>query len=117
MDPIIAYCGLSCTDCEAYQATQSGDPAALQRVVEHWKAEYGLADLSVQGVKCDGCTGAGDRRCGHWYDCDIRACGAERGVANCAACSDYACEKLERFFEFVPDNRVRLDAIRAGVAA
>jgi len=46
------------------------------------------------------------------YECDIRACGMERGVVNCAYCDDYGCEKIERFFGFVPDARATLDAIR-----
>ena len=29
MDKMIAYCGLVCTDCEAYIATQANDLAAL----------------------------------------------------------------------------------------
>jgi hypothetical protein len=34
------------------------------------------------------------------------------GVANCAYCSDYGCEKLERFFGFAPQARATLDEIR-----
>ena len=41
----------------------------------------------------------------------------ERGVANCAHCAEYACDKLEAFFGLVPDARVTLDDIRAGLAA
>jgi hypothetical protein len=40
----------------------------------------------------------------------------ERGVVNCAHCDDYArqggCEKIERFFGFVPNARAVLDEIR-----
>jgi hypothetical protein len=35
-----------------------------------------------------------------------------RGVVNCAHCADYACEKLEGFFGFVPDARAVLDEVR-----
>jgi hypothetical protein len=31
-DRIIAYCGLVCTDCPAYIATQADDRVALERV-------------------------------------------------------------------------------------
>lgn len=30
MERIIAYCGLVCTDCQAYVATQTNDPEALR---------------------------------------------------------------------------------------
>jgi len=32
MDRIIAYCGLVCSDCPAYTATQADDRAALERL-------------------------------------------------------------------------------------
>jgi hypothetical protein len=38
-------------------------------------------------------------------------------VANCAGCADYACEKLEGFFGFVPEARATLDRIRSGLVA
>jgi len=116
MDKIIAYCGLVCSECPAYVATQADDHAALERVAAQWREEYNAPDITVESVICDGCVTEGERKCGHWYDCDIRACGMERGVLNCAYCDDYArhggCEKIEGFFGFVPDARARLDGIR-----
>ena len=37
MDNMIAYCGLVCSDCQAYVATQANDPAALERVAAEWR--------------------------------------------------------------------------------
>lgn len=111
MDKIIAYCGLVCTDCPAYIATQADDQAMLQQTLEQWQAEFNAPNMTLQDVICDGCL-SGDRKCGHCAECDIRACGEERGVANCAHCDDYACEKLEKFFGFVPDAKITLDAAR-----
>ena len=112
MDKIIAYCGLVCSDCPAYIATQADDRAALERVAAQWREEYNAPDTTVESVICDGCLADDARHCGHWYDCEIRACGAARGLVNCAHCADYACEKLERFFGFAPDARPVLDEIR-----
>ncbi len=112
MDRMVAFCGLVCTNCPAYIATQADDRAALEQVAAQWREEYNAPDITVESVICDGCVTDDKRHCGHWYDCDIRACGAERGVANCAHCPDYACEKLERFFGFVPTARAVLDGIR-----
>ncbi|MGD2143516.1 MAG: hypothetical protein PVF54_03460 [Anaerolineae bacterium] len=36
----------------------------------------------------------------------------ERGVINCAYCSDYGCEKLEGFFELALEARDTLDQVR-----
>jgi len=114
MERIIAYCGIACTDCSAYVATQADDRAALERVAVQWRDEFDLPDLTIESVICDGCLGSDGRRCYYCADCEIRACGVERGVANCAYCADYACERLERIFEvgFDPHARETLDQIR-----
>jgi hypothetical protein len=115
MDAIVACCGLVCSDCPAYMATQADDAAALERVAAQWREEYNSPDITVESVICDGCMVESERHCGHWYECDIRACGVERGVANCAHCSDYVCDRLESFFGFVPDARTVLDNIHRSV--
>ncbi len=112
MPDLIAICGLDCSKCEAYQATQVNDQAWKQRVADQWKADYNV-QVDVAGVTCDACTATTGRWAIHCYDCDIRRCGLERGVANCAACPDYACEKLQNFFGFAPDARANLDLLRS----
>ena len=66
---------------------------------------------------CDGCLGSDGRKCGYCFVCQIRACGMERNVVNCAYCDDYACEKLEGFFDMAPHARATLDGIHADLAA
>jgi hypothetical protein len=117
MDKIIAYCGLSCTDCPGYIATQANDRAALERVAAQWREEYNAPDLTVESVICDGCPGSGGRKCGHWFECEIRACAMALNLANCAHCADYACERLEGFFGFVPEARATLEGIRRALTA
>jgi hypothetical protein len=111
MNKMIAYCGLVCTDCPAYVATQANDRAALEQVAARWREEYNAPDITVESVICDGCLNGG-HKCSHCADCEIRACGVERGVTNCAHCPEYACERLEGFFGFAPDARAVLDEIR-----
>lgn len=112
---IIAYCGIVCSDCSAYLATQSGKTEALEKVAAQWREEYGLEGVTIQDVTCGGCIGEDGRKGAHCFECEIRACGVERGVANCAHCSDYACARLEEFFGFVPGSRGVLDQIRAAL--
>jgi hypothetical protein len=114
MDKIIAYCGLVCTDCPAYIATQADDREALGRVAAEWRKEFNAPEITVEWVICDGCLDGG-RKCSHCAECEIRACGVERGVVNCAHCADYACEKLEGFFAQATDARPVLDEIRASL--
>ncbi len=111
MDKIIAYCGLNCTECPAYVATQAKDQKALDKIVEQWRTEYHAPNITVESVMCDGCL-TGSRKCAHCFECEVRACGIERGVVNCAACPDYACAKLEAFFKMAPHARKNLEDIR-----
>ena len=112
MGKIIAYCGLVCTDCPAYIATQADDHAALERVAAQWREEYNAPHITGESVICDGCLSSDGRYCSHCFECEIRACGMERDVVNCAHCADYGCEKIEGFLGFLPDARVVLDKIR-----
>jgi len=117
MDLIIAYCGLVCSDCPAYNATQVGDQAGLERVAAQWREEFNAPHISAESVLCDGCLTDIGHKFGHCHECKIRACGMEWALLNCAYCEDYACDTLQEFFEWVPDARTRLDGIRASTAA
>ena len=111
-DRIVSYCGLVCTDCAAYGATQADDLEALERVAAQWREEYNSPDITVETVICDGCLTNQGRKCGHCFECEIRACAMGREVINCGHCPDYACGQLESFFGFVPGARAVLDEIR-----
>jgi hypothetical protein len=114
VDRIIAYCGLDCTDCQAYTATQSGDPGMVEQVAAQWRLEFNAPEITAESIVCDGCLGTnGARLGGYCRICELRACGVERGVANCAYCHEYACEKLESWFANAPQARATLDEIRS----
>ncbi len=110
MDKIIAYCGLVCSDCPAYIATQANDQAALEAVAAEWRAAYNAPSITVASVLCDGCL-TGPNKCGHCAECNIRACGVQHGVTNCAHCAEYPCGQLQEFFAMVPPARIVLDQI------
>ena len=107
----LAYCGIICSDCEAFLATQSGVQQALEEVAVKWQQEYNHPGITAEWVACDGCINGNGAQCGHCTECEIRFCGMANGVENCAHCEQYACEKLTKFFEFVPEAQINLDAI------
>jgi hypothetical protein len=117
MDRMIAYCGLVCTDCQAYIATQANDVEALERMAANARAEFNMPDVTVESVMCDGCLTESQRLCGYCFECQVRACGMARGVLNCAHCDDYACDALEAFWDMAPAARTTLDSIRTGLTA
>jgi predicted nucleic acid binding AN1-type Zn finger protein len=114
MDKMIAYCGLTCTDCPAYLATQADDRQALERVAAQWREQFNEPRITADAVICDGCLGGG-RLSGYCSMCQIRVCAVERGVANCAHCADYACDKLDAFFQHAPEARAFLDQLAGGL--
>jgi hypothetical protein len=103
MDRMVAFCGVVCSDCTAYIATQDNNSAAKERVAALWREAFNSPDIDAASITCDGCLTVDGRLSGYCSLCKIRACGVARGVVNCAHCSDYACEMLERFFERMED--------------
>lgn len=114
MDKIIAYCGLNCSECPAYLATQADDLAALERVAAEWRVAFNAPEITAAGIACDGClTSIGGRLSGYCSMCEIRACAIERNVVNCAYCADYGCEKLTGFLAHAPAAQATLEQLRA----
>ena len=114
MDKIIAFCGLDCAACEAFQATQAGDEDAKLSLLEKWRVEYDSPEMTLASLTCDGCS-TGGRTGGYCADCPVRACGIEHDVANCAYCEDYeTCSTLQDFIANIPAAKANLAAVRAG---
>jgi len=110
MAKIIGYCGLTCTACDAYKATQNNDDKLRQSVAEKWTKEYNHPFKADQ-INCDGCTGSG-KLVGYCSVCPIRKCGVEKDVKNCGWCNDYPCSGLDELFKARPDAKKTLDAIK-----
>jgi len=105
MSKMIAFCGITCTDCKAFVATQQNDDAKKKKIAEEWK-------MKPEEVDCDGCMNPNGRKNIYWSTCEIRKCGTEKEVENCAYCIDYACEKLGKFHEQSPKAKKTLEEIR-----
>jgi len=121
METIIGACGLICSECKAYKATQADDSAAIARIAEKWSKQYKL-EFRPEDVWCEGCMTAGQRKNHHCVtSCGIRACVQSRGFSDCAQCPDYSCDMLKKFFarlgttpseEKESQAKVMLDALR-----
>jgi Protein of unknown function (DUF3795) len=118
---MIAYCGLKCETCPIYLATREKDREKQRQmresIVRQILKEYGMQCRVEDITDCDGCPTQGGRLFAGCRKCRIRPCARERGLENCAHCSDYACDKLKEFFNFGGklvniDAKKQLDAIR-----
>jgi hypothetical protein len=110
MQEIVAYCGLVCTECPAYKATQEDDNGARAKVAEAWSKQF-KHNFKTEDINCNGCLAVGEIQFS--YLCNIRRCGVDRKVLNCAYCVEYPCDKLSNFLTEVPEARAKLEAIRS----
>ena len=110
-DKMVAFCGITCTECPAFLATQKDDNGERKKVAELWSKQFKV-EIKPEDVNCDGCLSESGRLFGHCKVCEIRKCGQEKRVKNCACCDDYACEKLNNFIDQVPDAKTTLEEIR-----
>lgn len=110
MFEMIAYCGLDCTKCNAFNATQAKDSAQKRQLAKKWteglKIEFKTEDIDCNGCKSDLISG--------WCRkvCKIRPCAKERKVETCANCDDYPCGKLKEFLSNEPVAMENLQKIR-----
>jgi hypothetical protein len=111
MEQMTAMCGLICNECGAFIATQNNDNKKREEVAKLWSKQYNV-ELKPENINCDGCVSDSDRLIGHCFVCQIRKCGKQKGVTNCAYCDDYVCQKLDGFFKMVPAARKHLDQVR-----
>ena len=111
MDKMIAYCGLTCTECPAFLATQKDDDNERKKIAEQWSKEFD-SEIKPEDINCDGCMSTSDRHIGHWDECEIRKCAQERNVKNCAYCDDYICDILKNSLDRDPNAKHNLEEIR-----
>jgi len=112
---MVAACGLICTECPAFIATQGNDDEKRRKVAEEWSA-WG-EKLVPQDINCDGCVQVGGRLFKFCTTCEVRGCALERKFENCAHCGDYPCQKLDKLLKSMdaPKAKENLDGIKRGL--
>ena len=110
MENIIAFCGIECTACPAYIAYKTDDDELRKKTAEEWSKAFGI-EILPETVNCIGCLAPTGVQINYCQQCEIRKCGLEKKVKNCAYCGDYICAKLEKWFKNVPDAKARLEQI------
>jgi hypothetical protein len=110
MPELIAYCGLDCNKCDAFMATQAEDSERMKQIAERWTREL-KTEFATRDILCDGCR---SQRISGWCEriCLIRPCAEKRSMETCAHCSDYQCDKLERFLSDEPAAKEYLEETR-----
>jgi hypothetical protein len=86
----IGSCGIDCSQCAAYKATQEGDTEKLSELAASWGGDKGF---TAKDMLCDGCTS--NRVYKNVPECTVYKCVRENDVKVCSQCGIYSCEKLE----------------------
>ena len=99
---MIAYCGLDCAKCPIFLVTREANvekqKQKREEIARQIEKTYGMQCRAEDVTDCDGCPTQGGRLFSGCQKCQIRKCAREKGLENCAHCSEYACDKLEKFF-------------------
>ena len=111
MSKMIAYCGLVCTKCPTFLATQNDDDTARAETAALYAKKFGF-QLKPEEINCDGCLSEGGKLIGYCQVCEIRKCCREKGLKHCAVCGDQPCEKLSKFHEFSPDAKAGFESLK-----
>ncbi len=115
MGRIVAACGLICTECPAYIATQKDDDQKRAKVAEDWSK--GGEKLKPEDINCGGCVQTTKRVFRFCGTCGVRSCVLGKNIKNCAYCSDYPCKKLDDLLKSMNALAAKsnLDAIRKSI--
>jgi Protein of unknown function (DUF3795) len=107
---MIAYCGLDCSRCPSYLATQNDDDAARAETAALYTKKFGLV-LQPEDINCDGCR-RGGRKLDYCQVCEIRQCCLAKGLEHCVVCDQQPCEKLIKFHKFSAEAKAAFEALK-----
>jgi hypothetical protein len=135
---MIAYCGINCAKCPAYRLPRLGAKLHMKGAFQ-WMLKRGMErarkrtdqnpETRVQNAEspdeksdsyviCDGCTMIDARCLKPCLVCAVRCCAMETGVAHCALCDRFPCERLQGIWKITvfKDAQPRLEKLHAGHA-
>ncbi len=108
---MIAYCGIDCSKCESYLATQSGKHEELEKVAKKLAKVY-RAEVKPEYVICDGCRAGGRHSYFCTNSCKMRKCCIENGYYSCIKCSDFPCKELQFELNNTPEAKDNLKKLK-----
>ncbi len=112
MEKMIAYCGLDCSQCEAYIATVRNDDAMREKTAKLWTELNGV-DITPEMINCEGCRMDGKKTPYCEALCPIRKCASGRGVVTCGECAEFnTCENVGMIIKNNPDALKNLQTVR-----
>ena len=114
---IVGFCGIVCSDCGAFIATQRNDTELKKEVARSWSTEE--EKVTPEDISCQGCSATGESLMRFAEACTVRRCGYDRKVENCAHCDEFPCVTLTGLWKSMgtTEERATLEEIRKGLQA
>ncbi len=98
MEEIQTFCGYRCDLCQFYTKNVKSEKDK-EKVSQEFKRIFGY-DIKPEDVECVGCKNEGKHAD---TSCPVRPCALERGVENCAHCSECVCDRLKGRINFTEE--------------
>ena len=96
MDKMIAFCGLNCAKCDAYQATVNNNQILREKTAKLW-SELNNVTILPEHINCFGCRTDGVKTLFCEKLCEIRQCALNKEVETCGACKNMKqCELVNK---------------------
>ncbi|NVM18419.1 MAG: DUF3795 domain-containing protein [Candidatus Lokiarchaeota archaeon] len=109
MGKMLSYCGINCTECPEYLATQKNDEKEIKKIANQWSSD--AMKFTPEEIYCDGCSNEG--KLFNWAPkCDKRICCIDKKLENCAYCGDYICSILKNSLDKSPSAKQNLEEIK-----
>jgi len=111
MNNAIAFCGIACSECDAFLSTQTDDNEKREKTARMWSKMF-KTSIKPGDINCDGCRAESGIQFSHCKVCEIRNCAIGKNHTSCGICDEYPCPKLDFIFGAEPNAKKRLDEIR-----
>lgn len=111
----IAYCGVNCSTCPAFVATQKKQEQVRIRIAKLWSDED--HQYKACEITCKGCHEPWGKKFRHCQECEVRECARQKLFDTCAECNQYPCKKLLNLFDTLDEkiSRIDLNTLRQGI--
>ena len=102
MEKLIGYCGIDCSECDAYLATKNNDQALQEKTAVEWSKAHDY-NITPEMINCVSCKGNGIKH--RSSECEVYKCASGKGIVNCGACDEFkTCSTISDFLEECPNE-------------
>ena len=109
MNSIVSPCGMVCSECTAFIATQNNDIAMKQQMAIDYEKSMGTP-ITIEELECYGCHS--EHHIAFCEQCQIRSCSNQKGYQTCAECADFPCPKGDFIWKEHSKTKEKLLSLR-----